>query len=268
MTGAIAEQAARFTHACFQVMGYEGYVEVAEALARITPGRFEKRALLVSTGAEAVENAVKIARGATKRSAVLCFEHGFHGRTLLALTLTGKAAPYKPGFGPFAPEVYRLPFPYAYRGQGVDGPIEQRAQDGGPPDDLAAIIIEPVLGEGGFVVPPPAFLHELRALADAHGIVLIVDEVQTGFGRTGKMFAIEHVGIEPDLMTLAKSMGAGMPLAAVVGRADLLVKSSPLSLRKAAPAPAHRPSPRLRASRCARTTAALRCGGADTPADG
>ena len=222
VTRAIAEQAARFTHVCFQVMGYDGYVEVAEALARITPGRFEKRALLVSTGAEAVENAVKIARGATKRSAVLCFEHGFHGRTLLALTLTGKAAPYKPGFGPFAPEIYRLPFPYTYRGQGVDGPIEQALKTVVSPTDLAAIIIEPVLGEGGFVVPPPAFLHELRALADAHGIVLIIDEVQSGFGRTGKMFAIEHVGIEPDLMTLAKSMGAGTPLAAVVGRASLM----------------------------------------------
>jgi len=222
VTRAIAEQAARFTHVCFQVMGYDGYVEVAEALARITPGSFEKRALLVSTGAEAVENAVKIARGATKRSAVLCFEHGFHGRTLLALTLTGKAAPYKPGFGPFAPEIYRLPFPYTYRGQGVDGPIEQALKTVVSPTDLAAIIIEPVLGEGGFVVPPPAFLHELRALADAHGIVFIIDEVQSGFGRTGKMFAIEHVGIEPDLMTLAKSMGAGTPLAAVVGRASLM----------------------------------------------
>jgi 4-aminobutyrate aminotransferase/(S)-3-amino-2-methylpropionate transaminase len=222
VTRAIAEQAARFTHVCFQVMGYDGYVEVAEALARITPGRFEKRALLVSTGAEAVENAVKIARGATKRSAVLCFEHGFHGRTLLALTLTGKAAPYKPGFGPFAPEIYRLPFPYTYRGQGVDGPIEQALKTVVAPTDLAAIIIEPVLGEGGFVVPPPAFLHELRALADAHGIVLIIDEVQSGFGRTGKMFAIEHLGIDPDLMTLAKSMGAGTPLAAVVGRASLM----------------------------------------------
>jgi 4-aminobutyrate aminotransferase / (S)-3-amino-2-methylpropionate transaminase / 5-aminovalerate transaminase len=222
VSSAIAQQAGRFTHVCFQVMGYEAYVEVAETLARITPGTFEKRALLVSTGAEAVENAVKIARGATRRSAVLCFEHGFHGRTLLGLSLTGKAAPYKPGFGPFAPEIYRLPFPYTYRGQGVDGPLEQALKTVVAPTDLAAIIVEPVLGEGGFVVPPPAFLHELRALADAHGIVLIIDEVQSGFGRTGRMFAIEHVGIEPDLITLAKSMGAGMPLAAVVGRASLM----------------------------------------------
>jgi 4-aminobutyrate aminotransferase/(S)-3-amino-2-methylpropionate transaminase len=227
VTSAIAVQAARFTHVCFQVMGYDGYVDVAEALARITPGRFEKRALLVSTGAEAVENAVKIARGATKRSAVLCFEHGFHGRTLLGLTLTGKAAPYKPGFGPFAPEIYRLPFPYTYRGQGIDGPIENALKTVVSPTDLAAIIVEPVLGEGGFVVPPPEFLRELRALADAHGIVLIIDEVQSGFGRTGKMFAIEHVGIEPDLMTLAKSMGAGTPLAAVVGRASLMDQIQP-----------------------------------------
>jgi 4-aminobutyrate aminotransferase / (S)-3-amino-2-methylpropionate transaminase / 5-aminovalerate transaminase len=222
VTTAIAQQAGRFTHVCFQVMGYDAYVEMAEALARVTPGSFEKRALLVSTGAEAVENAVKIARGATKRSAVLCFEHGFHGRTLLGLTLTGKAAPYKPGFGPFAPEIYRLPFPYTYRGQGIEGSIEQALKTVVEPTDLAGIIIEPVLGEGGFVVPPPSFLHELRALADAHGIVLIIDEVQSGFGRTGKMFAIEHVGIEPDLITLAKSMGAGMPLAAVVGRASLM----------------------------------------------
>ncbi len=227
VTRAIAEQAARFTHVCFQVMGYDGYVEVAETVARLTPGTFEKRALLLSTGAEAVENAVKIARGATRRSGVLCFEHGFHGRTLLGLTLTGKAAPYKAGFGPFAPEVYRLPFPYSYRGQGVDGPIEEALKTLVAPTELAAIIVEPILGEGGFVVPPAAFLHELRALADAHGIVLIIDEVQSGFGRSGKMFAIEHVGIEPDLMTLAKSMGAGMPLAAVVGRASIMDTIAP-----------------------------------------
>ncbi len=227
VTAAITEQAQRFTHTCFQVMGYEPYVAVAERLARITPGRYEKRALLLSTGAEAIENAVKIARGYTKRGAVLCFEHGFHGRTLLGLTLTGKAAPYKSGFGPFAPEVYRLPFPYAYRGQGVHGSIEDALRTLVRPEDLAAILIEPVLGEGGFVVAPPAFLEELRALATKHGIVFIADEVQTGFGRTGTMFACERLGMDPDLVTLAKSVGAGMPLAAVVGRAPIMDSIQP-----------------------------------------
>jgi 4-aminobutyrate aminotransferase/(S)-3-amino-2-methylpropionate transaminase len=222
VTGAISEQASRFTHVCFQVMGYEPYVELAEKLATLTPGSFEKRTLLVSTGAEAVENAVKIARGYTKRGGVLCFEHGFHGRTLLALSLTGKAAPYKAGFGPFPPEIYRLPFPYTYRGQGIDGPIEDALRTIVAPSELAAIIVEPVLGEGGFVVPPAAFLRELREFATKHGIVLIIDEVQSGFGRTGTLFACEQFGIEPDLLTLAKSMSAGMPLAAVVGRASIM----------------------------------------------
>lgn len=225
ITRAIAEQAARGTHLCFQVMGYEPYVEVAETLARITPGSFPKRTLLVSTGAEAVENAVKIARGYTRRGAVLCFEHGFHGRTLLALTLTGKAAPYKPGFGPFAPEVYRLPFPYTYReGDPREhaGSIEDSLRTIVSPSDLAAIIVEPILGEGGFVVPPMSFLKELRELANAHGIVLILDEVQSGFGRAGTMFATEQFDVEPDLLLLAKSMAGGLPLAAVVGRAEIM----------------------------------------------
>lgn len=222
VTQAIAEQAARFTHVCFQVMGYEGYVAVAETLADITPGAFLKRALLLSTGAEAVENAVKIARGYTRRGAVLCFEHAFHGRTLLALTLTGKASPYRQGFGPFAPEVYRLPYPYAYRGIAAPDSFEEALRTIVAPTDLAAIIIEPVLGEGGFVVPPPGFLPALRAFADAHGIVLIVDEVQSGFGRTGTLFACEQAGVEPDLITLAKSLAGGLPLAAVVGRAEIM----------------------------------------------
>jgi 4-aminobutyrate aminotransferase/(S)-3-amino-2-methylpropionate transaminase len=222
VTEAIAAQAARFSHVCFQVMGYEPYVEVAEMLARLTPGLFEKRTLLVSTGAEAIENAIKIARGFTKRGAVLCFEHGFHGRTLLALSLTGKASPYKAGFGPFPSEIYRLPFPYAYRNQGFDDSIENTLRTIVAPTELAAIIVEPVLGEGGFVVPPQAFIQELREFATRHGIVLIADEVQSGFGRTGTMFACEQFGIEPDLITLAKSMSAGMPLAAVVGRATIM----------------------------------------------
>jgi 4-aminobutyrate aminotransferase/(S)-3-amino-2-methylpropionate transaminase len=222
VTAALTAQAARFTHVCFQVMGYEPYINVAEAIVRLTPGTFEKRALLVSTGAEAIENAVKIARGYTRRSGVLCFEHGFHGRTLLALSLTGKASPYKVGFGPFPSEIYRLPFPYTYRNQGIDVPLEEALRTIVAPTELAAIIIEPVLGEGGFVVPPPAFVQELRDFATRHGIVLIADEVQSGFGRTGTMFASEHFGLEPDLITLAKSMSAGMPLAAVVGRAPIM----------------------------------------------
>ena len=222
VTAAIIEQAQRFTHTCFQVMGYEPYIAIAETLARITPGSYEKRALLLSTGAEAIENAVKIARGYTKRGAVLCFEHAFHGRTLLGLTLTGKAAPYKSGFGPFAPDVYRLPFPYAYRGQGPHGSIEGALRTIVRPEDLAAILVEPVLGEGGFLVAPPAFLQELRSLATTFGIVLIADEVQTGFGRTGAMFACDRLGLDPDLITVAKSVGAGLPLAAVVGRASIM----------------------------------------------
>ena len=195
-------------------------MEAAEALARIAPGDFEKRVMLVSAGVEAIENAVKIARGATKRGAVLCFDHGFHGRTLLGLSLTGKAVPYKAGLGPFAPEIYRLPFPYPYRGQGVEGSVEHALKTLVRPEDLAAIIVEPVLGEGGFLVAPVPFLQELRELATRYGIVLIIDEVQSGFGRTGAMFACQTFGVTPDLMTVAKSLAAGMPLAAVVGRAD------------------------------------------------
>jgi 4-aminobutyrate aminotransferase/(S)-3-amino-2-methylpropionate transaminase len=222
VVGAIQSQAARCTHACFQVVGYEGYVAVAEALCRLMPGTFDKRALLLTTGAEAVENAVKIARGYTGRGAVLCFEHAFHGRTLLALTLTGKALPYKAGFGPYAPDIHRLPFPYDYRAQGPRLPLENALQTLVRPQDLAAVILEPVLGEGGFVVPPPAFVAELRAFCDRFGVVLIADEVQTGFGRTGTMFASERLDLRPDLMTCAKSIAGGLPLAAVVGRATIM----------------------------------------------
>ncbi len=224
---AIARQAARCTHACFQVAGYEGYIAVAEALCRLMPGAFDKRALLVTTGAEAVENAVKIARGYTGRGAVLCFEHGFHGRTLLALTLTGKALPYKAGFGPYAPDIYRLPYPYAYRGEGPRLPLEEALRTLVRPEDLAAVVFEPVLGEGGFVVAPPAFVAELRAFCDRHGVVLIADEVQTGFGRTGAMFASERLNVRPDLMTVAKSLAGGLPLAAVVGRAAIMDAIAP-----------------------------------------
>jgi 4-aminobutyrate aminotransferase/(S)-3-amino-2-methylpropionate transaminase len=222
VVAAVKRQAERLTHACFQVAGYEGYVAVAEALCRLFPGDFEKRALLLSTGAEAVENAVKIARGYTGRGGVLAFEHGFHGRTLLALTLTGRAAPYKAGFGPYAPEVYRLPYPYVYRGQGPRYPIERALETLVRPRDLAAVIVEPVLGEGGFLVAPPDFVAELRAFCDRNGVVLIADEVQTGFGRTGAMFASERLGLRPDLVTAAKSIAGGLPLAAVVGRAPIM----------------------------------------------
>jgi len=219
---AVAEQAARLTHSCFQVAAYEPYVAVCEALCQVVPGEFEKRAVLFSTGAEAVENAVKIARRATGRPAVLCFEHAFHGRTLLGMSLTGKTMPYKAGFGPFAPEIYRLPYPYPYRDKGPGQPIEQALQTIVRPQELAAVVVEPILGEGGFIVPPSAFLHELRALCDRYGIVLIADEVQSGFGRTGALFACERHGLTPDLITLAKSLAGGLPLSAVVGRASVM----------------------------------------------
>jgi 4-aminobutyrate aminotransferase/(S)-3-amino-2-methylpropionate transaminase len=226
IVAAIAKQAARLTHVCFQVAGYEEYVAVAETLCRLAPGAFEKRALLLSTGAEVVENAVKIARAATGRAGVLCFEHSFHGRTLLALTMTGKAVPYKAGFGPYASEVYRLPFPDPYRGEGMalctPGGFEHMLKTVVRPEDLAALVFEPVLGEGGFLAAPPAFVREARAFCDRYGIVLVADEIQSGMARTGTMFACEQLGLEPDLMTIAKSIAGGLPLAAVVGRASIM----------------------------------------------
>ncbi|MDP2345664.1 MAG: 4-aminobutyrate--2-oxoglutarate transaminase [Deltaproteobacteria bacterium] len=217
----VASTSQRLTHACFQVTGYEEYVAVCEALVRLAPGGFDKKAVLLSTGAEAVENAVKIARKHTGRAAVLAFDHAFHGRTLLGMTLTGKAAPYKQGFGPFAPEVYRLPYPDPYRDLSVVGRLEQALMPHVRPEELAAVILEPVQGEGGFVVPPVAFFQELRAFCDKHKIVLIADEVQTGIGRTGTVFASEQLGFVPDLTTVAKSIAGGLPLSAVVGRAAI-----------------------------------------------
>jgi len=222
VVSAVGRQAERCTHTCFQVAGYEGYIAVAEVLCRLVPGDFEKRALLLTTGAEAVENAVKIARGYTGRGAVLAFEHGFHGRTLLALTLTGKASPYKAGFGPYAPDVHRLPFPYTYRNEGPRLPLEAALATLVRPDDLAAVVVEPVLGEGGFLVAPPDFVVALRAFCDRYGVVLIADEVQSGLGRTGAMFASERLGLRPDLVTAGKSIAGGLPLAAVVGRAPIM----------------------------------------------
>jgi 4-aminobutyrate aminotransferase/(S)-3-amino-2-methylpropionate transaminase len=221
---AIKEQAERFLHTCFYVTEYESYVELAEKLNALVPGDFEKRSMFVNSGAEAVENAVKISRSYTGRPAILAFESSFHGRTLLTMTLTGKADPYKKGFGPFAPEVYRMPAPYPYRGPSEEEWFAafERALVSVDVGSVAAVIVEPVSGEGGFIPFPDSCMRRLREFCDEHGIVLIVDEVQTGFGRTGRMFAIEHSGVVPDLVTTAKSLGGGMPIAGVTGRAEVM----------------------------------------------
>ena len=223
--GAVAAQLQRLSHACFQVTPYENYVALAERLNALAPGPGPWKTIFLTTGAEAVENAVKIARYHTGRPAVIAFGGGFHGRTLACMSLTGKVHPYKAGFGPMLPEVFHAPFPMEYHGMGAAqslAAIEQLFKADVDPQRVAAIIIEPVQGEGGFYVAPPMFLRELRALCDRHGILLIADEVQSGFGRTGKMFAIEHSGVVPDLMTVAKSLAGGVPLSAVVGRADIM----------------------------------------------
>jgi 4-aminobutyrate aminotransferase / (S)-3-amino-2-methylpropionate transaminase / 5-aminovalerate transaminase len=234
---AVRNQLDRFAHVCFPVSSYEPYVELAERLNRITPGDHPKRTFLLNSGAEAVENAIKVARHFTGRQAVVCFEHGFHGRTNLAMALTSKVMPYKKGFGPFAPEVYRIPFPYCYRcgeagkrgsGEGNDccmasrERLEQIFASTVDPDSVAAIIMELELGEGGFVPAPKEYVTALAAFARDHGILFIADEIQTGFGRTGKLFACEHYGLVPDLITTAKSLAGGLPLAAVTGRADVM----------------------------------------------
>jgi 4-aminobutyrate aminotransferase / (S)-3-amino-2-methylpropionate transaminase / 5-aminovalerate transaminase len=227
---AVRAQLDRVTHTSFQVLMYESYLRLAERLCALAPGPGPKKAIFFSTGAEAVENAVKIARAHTGRPAVISFQGGFHGRTLLALSLTGSVVPYKQNFGPYATEIYQAPFPYEYRGwsseqslAALDGIFESSVS----PDRVAAIIIEPVQGEGGFVPAPPAFLRALRELTESHGIMLIVDEIQTGFGRTGRYFAIEHSGVTPDLMTVAKSLAAGFPLSGVVGRAEVMDAPAP-----------------------------------------
>ncbi len=230
IVAAIAEQAARFTHTCFQVGMYEPYVQLAEKLNRLAPGPSPKKTLLLTTGAEATENAVKIAREYTRRPAVIGFQHGYHGRTLLALSLTGKNAPYKQHFGPFCAEIYHSPFPYELRGWTVERALEALTDlfaTQVAPDRVAAIIVEPVLGEGGFIPAPAPFLQELRRVCDREGIVLICDEIQTGFGRTGRFFACEHAGIEPDLIAVAKSLAGGMPLSAVVGKASIMDAPEP-----------------------------------------
>jgi 4-aminobutyrate aminotransferase/(S)-3-amino-2-methylpropionate transaminase len=228
VVAAVKQQAAALLHASFYALPYEGYVALAARLNRATPGSFAKKTFLANTGAEAVENAVKIARAYTKRQAVIAFEHAFHGRTYMAMTLTGKALPYRRGFGPFAPEVYRAPFPYAYRSAASDAceaslrSVRALIQDQIGSDQVAAIVVEPVLGEGGVVPAPLPFLRHLREICDEHGIVLVVDEVQTAFGRTGTLFACEQYGVVPDLITLAKALGSGLPIAAVTGRAEMM----------------------------------------------
>jgi len=225
VVAAVAAQLDAFTHPAIQVGSYEGYVAVAEKMNALAPGDFEKKTLLVTTGSEATENAVKIARQATGRTGIVSFTLGFHGRTILATSLNGKVVPYKQNFGPFVPEIYTAPYPEAARGYdtaralaALDELFETRVA----PNRVAAFIIEPVQGEGGFVAAPFEFLRGLRALADRHGILLIVDEIQCGFGRTGTMFAIEQAGVVPDMILFAKSVAGGMPLAGVVGRADIV----------------------------------------------
>jgi 4-aminobutyrate aminotransferase / (S)-3-amino-2-methylpropionate transaminase / 5-aminovalerate transaminase len=222
---AVQKQAARFLHTDFAVVPYEIYVTVAERLVAAAPFSGPARAVFFNSGAEAVENAVKIARLATKRPAVIAFEGGFHGRTLLALTMTSKANPYKLGLGPFAPAVYHLPFAQDYRGpSGAEAlaELERALVTQVAPSEVAAIVVEPIQGEGGFVPAAKEFLQGLRAICDKHGIVLIADEVQTGFGRTGAMFAIEHYDVEPDLVVVAKSLASGLPLSGVLGKAELM----------------------------------------------
>jgi 4-aminobutyrate aminotransferase/(S)-3-amino-2-methylpropionate transaminase len=225
VVAAVQEQAARFLHTDFTIVPYGIYVEYAERLVSVAPFSGRAKVAFFNTGAEAVENAVKFARGYTGRQAVIGFEGGFHGRTLLALTLTSKTHPYKAGLGPFAPEVYRVPFPDEYRGitarDALDA-LERALSTQVAAETVAAIVVEAVQGEGGFIPAPPAFMEGLRAICDREGILLVVDEVQTGFGRTGRMFAVEHYGVEPDLIAVAKSIAAGLPLSGVVGKAEIM----------------------------------------------
>ncbi|CAB4632208.1 unannotated protein [freshwater metagenome] len=226
----VIEQVQAITHTCFTVAPYESYIEVCEILNEITPGDHPKKSLLVNSGAEAVENAVKVARHYTKRPAVVVFEHAYHGRTNLTMALTAKNIPYKEGFGPFANEIYRMPFPYSYRWMGNASTITEDAlneitlkieKEIGA-HNVAAILIEPIVGEGGFLVPPAGFLPGLSDYAKENGIVFIADEVQSGFARTGDMFAVDHEGVVPDMITMAKGIAGGLPLAAVTGRAEIM----------------------------------------------
>jgi len=227
---AVKEQLEHFTHTCFQVLAYESYVELAERLNAKAPGDFAKKTLFLTTGAEAIENAVKIARAHTGRPGVIAFTGGYHGRTNMTMGLTGKVVPYKAGFGPFPADIFHARFPNELHGTSLQDSIDSLEaifKNDIEPGRVAAIIIEPIQGEGGFNIAPPALLQHLRALCDQHGIVFIVDEVQTGAGRTGKWFAVEHSGVAPDLITMAKSMAGGFPISAVVGRADIMDAPNP-----------------------------------------
>ena len=226
----VSEQVGRFTHTCFLVTEYEGFVDVAAALNRLTPGAHSKKTALFTTGAEAVENAVKIARTATGRPAVVVLGHAYHGRTLLTMAMTAKNVPYKDGFGPFAPEVYRVPSPYPYRwptgaenaAEGALAALKETVLTQIGAHNVAAIVAEPIQGEGGFIVPPTGYLKAVQEFANEYGIVFVADEIQTGLARTGTMFACEHEDVVPDLITTAKGLGGGLPLAAVTGRAELM----------------------------------------------
>ena len=229
---AVQDQIQKYIHTCFHVVMYEPYVELAKKLNQITPGNFPKKTMLVNSGAEAVENAVKIARHATGRQATIAFEDAYHGRTLLAMSLTSKMKPYKFGFAPYAPEVYRMPYAYCYRcAFGLEYPsceihcayfLRDFFQTHISAEQVAALIVEPVLGEGGFVVPPKEYFKILHKICQDNGIIFIADEVQTGFGRTAKMFAMEHYEVDPDILVMAKSMAGGFPLSAITGRAELM----------------------------------------------
>jgi 4-aminobutyrate aminotransferase/(S)-3-amino-2-methylpropionate transaminase len=215
----------QFTHTCFQVTPYRVYVELAERLNALAPGNTPKKTLFLTTGAEAIENAVKIAKYHTRRSGVISFSGAFHGRTMMGMALTGKVMPYKAGFGPFPGDVFHIPYPVKYHGTTPAhslNALHDLFRSDIEPSRIAALIIEPVQGEGGFYAAPPEFLRSLRNVCDEHGILLIADEVQTGFARTGKMFAIEHAGIEADLITVAKSLGGGFPIAGVIGKAEIM----------------------------------------------
>jgi len=238
---AISTQAEKLIHTCFHVANYRPYLDVAKELTEITPGTFRKRAILLNSGAEAVENAVKIVRQYSKRTGIIAFENSFHGRTYMAMSLTGKWDPYKVGFGPYVPGVYFTPFAYCYRCPFnlkypecslycVDQIKHNLLKMQVPPQEVGALIAEPIQGEGGFVPPPPDYFKAVKELCDEYGILIIVDEIQTGFARTGKMFAIEHWGIEPDLITVAKAIAAGLPLSAVITREELVMNNYPGSL--------------------------------------
>ena len=230
MVAAVEAQLQQFTHTCYQVLPYENYVTLAERINQLTPGSHAKKTCFFSSGAEAVENAIKIARAATNRSGVIAFSGAFHGRTMMGCALTGKVVPYKVGFGPFPAEIYHVPFPTELHGVSVEDAlhaIQTLFKADVDPMRVAAIIIEPIQGEGGFYVTPPALMNALRNLCDEHGILLIFDEVQTGFGRTGKLFAAEHFNVTPDIMVMAKSLAGGMTLSAVCGKAEIMDGPAP-----------------------------------------